>query len=512
MASYPPPTDFLPIFNPSAFPTGNPNSDLTLAEADSRYVSLSTSQTVNGTKLFPLAVGISSISNTGTITVPTSTGTLALTSQIVDRTTNQSISGTKTFNNQVLVSAGSNSAPSIAFAGGVNTGLYSSGAGNIDFACSGVNVANLSSTGLLIPADLTFSKSGFTNRLTSQTLSANRTLTLPNETGTLALATNNFNLTSTWIAIGDSFTAGGAWGTSWSDTVQTLTSTTRINRGVSATTADYIGEVIGNDFVNNSSYTDVSSIVLYGFNDIRNNLALYSNAYFYTSMLVGQYLTLTCRRSKIETIRSWTTSGVWTDTPVYTGYGRYTSQANAYVEQTNLSGRYYGFRLTAVGGDAVNTEISIGGVLMTEQQRTQPACQSGTYHAYGIVIDMGSVASRTVRITNRSAGGINNYVDFCAVWNDNESNLRPCLVCIPPTFNYAFTGGAPWNAPSDAKRLSILQSIRDAVNTLSKRGLPIYIHETSISDGVVFTDDIHWTSNMNETHARDLVQYSIANY
>lgn len=344
--------------------------------------------------------------------------------------------------------------------------------------------------------------------------SSTNILTLPDETGLVALNSNNFSLTSTWVAIGDSFTAGGAWGTPWCNFLRDSTLTTLINRGVSSTTTDYIGETISNDFVNTPAYANYGSIVLYGFNDIRNNLALYSNAFFYSSMLIGQYLTLAVRRSKLNTVRGMTQtpSSSWTNTPVYTGYGLFTSTNNAQVEENAVVGRYYGFRFTAVAGDTVITEIYIGGTLVATLQRTQPACQSGAYHAYGCVIDMGSNAFRSVRIRNLSATGVNNYFDFFASWADNEPNLRPVLVCIPPTFNYSFTGGAPWNAPSDAKRLSILQSIRDAVNTLSKRGLKIYLHETSVADGIYANDSIHWSSQMASAHSQDLIRYSITNY
>ena len=153
MASYPPPTDVLPIYNPSSFPSGDPSADLTLAEADSRYVSLSKSQTVSGSKIFPLAVGINSITNTGTITVPTSTGTLALTSQIptssdyVDRTTNQTISGTKSFTDPLRV-VGSGSTTSTG--GNLNVAPAStalSGASNYFWNVFGLPPTSGSTTG-----------------------------------------------------------------------------------------------------------------------------------------------------------------------------------------------------------------------------------------------------------------------------------------------------------------------------------------------------------------------------
>lgn len=70
---------------------------------NSSYVDLTTGQTISGIKTFSSAPVISSITNTGTLTLPTTTGTLALVSQIptnssyVDLTTSQTVGGSKTF-------------------------------------------------------------------------------------------------------------------------------------------------------------------------------------------------------------------------------------------------------------------------------------------------------------------------------------------------------------------------------------------------------------------------------
>lgn len=68
---------------------------------NSNYADLTTDQTIGGIKTFSSAPVISSISNTGTLTLPTTTGTLALvseipdTSNLVDRTANQVIQNKK---------------------------------------------------------------------------------------------------------------------------------------------------------------------------------------------------------------------------------------------------------------------------------------------------------------------------------------------------------------------------------------------------------------------------------
>jgi len=103
MSSYPPPENNAPEFNPSAYLSDD--TSLSLAVGDARYLKLTGSvatglQTLNG------GVATATITNGGfTFTMPGSTGTLALVSQIpssadyVDLVSNQSIGGNKTFNN-----------------------------------------------------------------------------------------------------------------------------------------------------------------------------------------------------------------------------------------------------------------------------------------------------------------------------------------------------------------------------------------------------------------------------
>lgn len=349
----------------------------------------------------------------------------------------------------------------------------------------------------------------------------------------------SFQMTPTWAALGDSYTEGTVV-TSWANLLATRTSTNVKNLGVSSTTANFVGNgtknidgldriisalYVGTDSTS-STYSDISSIIMYGFNDIRNNLDLYNttnSCFFYMQMLVGIYLTMTVPQSKTLNVRSWTRSGTWTNTPVYdnlsgqpaNGFGLYTGQQNAYLESpVTINARYYGFRFTGVSDTSVSIQITIDGVVQTVLNRVTPTSQGFPYSVFGVVVDMGSTAARTVRITNLTnplIGG-NMYVDFVAHWNEYDSLTRSLLVCIPPTFNYGFTGPSPWNAPTDAKRLMIVQAIKDAVNTLSKRSLPVFIHETSVADGLMNNDSIHWTSRMAEMHADDVLKYSIQNY
>jgi len=138
MASYLPPSENPPIFNPPNWQSGS--DGLTLSEADGRYLQLS-GGTERGLVFFNAGLDTASITNSGnTFTVPSTSGQLALVSQIptsadyVDRTTAQSVGGAKTFTTGILGNyLGSNpwTAPGYAFTGFSNAGLY--------FATDGTN-------------------------------------------------------------------------------------------------------------------------------------------------------------------------------------------------------------------------------------------------------------------------------------------------------------------------------------------------------------------------------------
>lgn len=95
------------ITSPSNFTLSLPNSSngtialLAQIPTNSTFVDLSSSQTITGSKTFSTAPQISSILNTGTLSLPTTSGTLALTSEIPDvsafakRTANEVIQNKK---------------------------------------------------------------------------------------------------------------------------------------------------------------------------------------------------------------------------------------------------------------------------------------------------------------------------------------------------------------------------------------------------------------------------------
>ncbi len=97
------------------------------------YVDLTTNQTVGGVKTFSSAPVISSITNTGTLTLPTTTGTLLSTGAGFTIP-----SGSITLTNGTFVSTdnGTVSAPTFSV-GGTNTGMYAGAATQLNFTVAG---------------------------------------------------------------------------------------------------------------------------------------------------------------------------------------------------------------------------------------------------------------------------------------------------------------------------------------------------------------------------------------
>lgn len=127
-----------------------------MGEADSRYLRL-VGGVVNGLTTFQGNLSTANISYSGNVfTMPSSSGQLALVSQIptstsyVDLTTNQTVAGIKSFSNQISLANGSVSDPSIRFTNDTNSGIYRNGSGSFDIAISGSRKMTVNSNGLVV--------------------------------------------------------------------------------------------------------------------------------------------------------------------------------------------------------------------------------------------------------------------------------------------------------------------------------------------------------------------------
>jgi hypothetical protein len=144
MSAYLPPTSIVPIYNPSLWPNATEDG-LTTEIADTRYVSLSASQ---------------------------------------------SVAGTKTFDNQFLISSGTVGAPAIGFSAEPTLGIYRNGSSSLDVAVGGVRALGVTSSTFLLNT-IRMSTTGTISFVPSATTggainSAGQTLNDPTSSGIVA--------------------------------------------------------------------------------------------------------------------------------------------------------------------------------------------------------------------------------------------------------------------------------------------------------------------------------------
>jgi hypothetical protein len=328
-------------------------------------------------------------------------------------------------------------------------------------------------------------------------------------------------LSSTWTAIGDSYTRGGAWDPTWGTYLAALTGTTYVNKGVGSTTSDYgsNSNSITNDSVVNPSYADRSTIIMYGFNDVRNNKTLYSNFYAWTQNVLCLALTNSLPQNKIQLPRddSWLKSGTWVDSPV-NDIGTYSALEGDYIEKNMGTIRYLAIRHTIVDpsspADAgCRWEVRVNGVLVNTFAWTSLVeCQSSAnYRPSAYMIDLGvETPNALVRITNAHDKGQNQFIDFDAGWVDEDVvSARDVLFLSIPRFNYDFTGGAPWDAPSDAKRSQMNEGMEQVALMCRRVGLPVSFFRVSDAQGNFHTDSVHPSPRMSEQWAKQIRDYAI---
>lgn len=187
MSLYPPPENDAPIFNPSTYIASQ--TQLNISTADARYLKLS-GGVESGLVTFSsglTSVGSVNVTNSTSSTSST-TGALIVSGGIASATDsyfggNLVLDGS---NKSIHNRNGSAANPSFSFFSDQTTGIYRVGAGNIGWTCAGVRYVDLNSTRLSLVGNLSFENSGFSGSFTSPTLTANRTYTLRDSSGTIA--------------------------------------------------------------------------------------------------------------------------------------------------------------------------------------------------------------------------------------------------------------------------------------------------------------------------------------
>lgn len=209
MASYVPPDENPPIFNPSNWQYASGN--LTLAAADARYLQLS-GGTERGIVFFNAGLDTGSISHLGNaFTMPSSTGTLALTSQLptsatyVDLVSAQpTIAGDKgwsdiaTFNNTVNC----NSALAIGPTGSFS---FSSGSANAALTFGGLSNVSLAlpiTTGTLALVSQIPTNTSYVDLTTTQNVGGLKTFTTTLAVGGAIVASTNGSASNPIYSVG----------------------------------------------------------------------------------------------------------------------------------------------------------------------------------------------------------------------------------------------------------------------------------------------------------------------
>ena len=325
---------------------------------------------------------------------------------------------------------------------------------------------------------------------------------------------NKFKLTPTWLAYGDSYTTG-AFATSWVDFLETKTNTTAINKGTSGTTLPHPAVVIGStgmeDLISDTDTATYSTIFQYGVNDYRSNAALFANYYLYGAVATATYMTAALPQSKIINLRTDATrAGTWTDSG-FTSTGLQTSQIGASLSMS-VTGRYIAVRFmqeTQILAD--DWVIAVDGTTVSNLKSLYVDTGSVFRYCYCAIIDMGTSATRTVSITNEAGNTLTRFVDFVCGYEENDTLARNVLVISSPFLNDAVTNPTPPSgAGSYAQWSGQQESVKRAVQTLSRNGLPVYYLESSLYQGCFVDDEqIHWSANATEKLADDIVNIAI---
>lgn len=337
--------------------------------------------------------------------------------------------------------------------------------------------------------------------------------------GSSGLIANTFpkvTLTSTFVAYGDSYTEGGAYSPTWVTNLSWLTGKTAINKGKGFTTSDYatLENTVAVDPITNAAYANYTSVVMYGFNDVRNTYALYTNYYAWTQNILALALQLAVPQNKINIIRgdaTWTKSGNWSDWFGYS-FGQAMGTNGGYIEKNFGTVRYIAVRHTIAEGAACDWRLSVNGTLRNTFAWTTDVikCNAKAYRAAAYVVDLGEdVTNCTVRLTN-NASGHQEFVDFVATWTDAEAatSARSVLFLSIPRFNAQYTGAAPFNETAlniDYKRAQMNEGMEEVARLLRRCGLPVSFFRISEMQGNMFSDNIHPSSTQSRAWAKQMI-------
>jgi hypothetical protein len=320
-------------------------------------------------------------------------------------------------------------------------------------------------------------------------------------------------LSNPFVVYGDQFTSTAG---SWSTYLSTFTGKQVINKAVANSTSERLPTSYSDDATTNPVYSKYSSLVMYGFQDVRaggTGGTFYANNqnYNWAQSYFAGALTLCLPQSKIVDARSFTrdVGANWTNN-TSANYGLSTTTSNAYIETVFSNVQFIAVKHHIDGG-LPKWETRVDSVLVNTFQRLNSHTQVGPFESAAYIIDLGKVEnSVTVRMTNAASSGTQ-FIDWVCGWNEQDlSQSRPTLLCSIPRFNYDFTGSSePFNSPSETKRLLKNEAIESVARTCQRFGLPVSYYNINVLSGMFNTDSINPSSSWSQSVAIDLAKNAI---
>ena len=332
---------------------------------------------------------------------------------------------------------------------------------------------------------------------------------------------DGFILTPSWVGVGDSYISGFN-GETYANDLAELTGTSIINAGFGGGEMNVMTAAgqFTNNFIKNPAYKNLSSIINYGVNDWLNffNHQLPDSAAQWRNCYLSGILNASLPQNKIIDARTFPIKvGDWLNAIVgdpALQFGVYSKTINSYVE-TQATGRYYAFSFLIVNAPTLDAtwRMLIDGVIVSDfaaKFRTVANTANGFY-MQTVVVDMETVATRTVRVINISATSDDaRFFNYLAAWDGTEADRRNVLCVAPPMIDFASRSDPNANV---TRYLSVVDGIKKMVLQAQQLDLPVYLHDLSnFQINNWFGDLLHLTGTGCRKVAKDILLRSIKNY
>jgi hypothetical protein len=299
-----------------------------------------------------------------------------------------------------------------------------------------------------------------------------------------------FNGSTTFVSWGDSYGDNGGIG--WNSKLATLSGKTLINNNVSGTTTEYpMAQSVKIDLILANSYDSYSHIIMYGVNDYRNtSTALYSCKNPWKEAQLNLILSA-CLPSSVKSnprSASWTKIST-ANIPIFTTWGINITADGGYIE-SSLTGRYL-LISEIIDTGTTQYKISINGV---DYKYVTKVGYSG-YNSYVprcSVFDLGTIDTRTIRITRIVGGNTSCYITYVACFNSSQTGNKNVLISNVPYLPISDSNSS--RMQREHMSASTLENVNYCKSTL---GLNVYLYAFAsfYTNQLSSTDALHPTSD-----------------